>query len=202
MSLKIENTHVDNVARAVYAMRNAKNSWDRSDSPSTYGNILGANDLHLAQTLANAGADHGKFLRMIDVTCDITAPAFWIAEHDTYKVATVRSSCSFMHKGASKPFELDDFIIESDEEKAVLLQLIEVLNGWRDKYIETNDFQYFRMIRGMLPHGYKIHYTWHTNYAVLRNIYHARKDHRLSEWHEFCAWIETLPYARELILGE
>lgn len=201
--LKIENVHVDNIVRAVYAARNAKNSWSRSDSLSLTDNTLGPNDLQLAKTLANAGSDHGKFLRMIDVTCDITAPMYWIAEHDTYKVGTVRNSCSFMHKGVSKPFELADFTIEhnADEEKA-LANIVEILNCWRNKYLETKDFEYFRMIRQTLPQGYNIRYTWQANYAVLKNIYHARKDHRLSEWNEFCAWIKTLPYAKELIIGE
>ena len=201
--LKIENVHVDNIVRAVYAARNAKNSWSRSDSLSLPDNTLGPNDLQLAKTLANAGSDHGKFLRMIDVTCDITAPMYWIAEHDTYKVGTVRNSCSFMHKGVSKPFELADFTIEhnADEEKA-LANIVEILNCWRNKYLETKDFEYFRMIRQTLPQGYNIRYTWQANYAVLKNIYHARKDHRLSEWNEFCAWIKTLPYAKELIIGE
>jgi len=201
--LKIENVHVDNIVRAVYAARNAKNSWSRSDSLSLPDNTLGPNDLQLAKTLANAGSDHGKFLRMINVTCDITAPMYWIAEHDTYKVGTVRNSCSFMHKGVSKPFELADFTIEhnADEEKA-LANIVEILNCWRNKYLETKDFEYFRMIRQTLPQGYNIRYTWQANYAVLKNIYHARKDHRLSEWNEFCAWIKTLPYAKELIIGE
>lgn len=201
--LKIENVHVDNIVRAVYAARNAKNSWSRSDSLRLPDNTLGPNDLQLAKTLANAGSDHGKFLRMINVTCDIIAPMYWVAEHDTYKVGTVRNSCSFMHKGVSKQFELADFTIEhnADEERA-LADIVDILNCWRNKYLETKDFEYFRMIRQILPQGYNIRYTWQANYAVLKNIYHARKDHRLSEWHEFCAWIETLPYAKELIIGE
>lgn len=410
--LKIENVHVDNIVRAVYAARNAKNSWSRSDSLSFPNDTLGPNDIQLAKTLANAGSDHGKFLRMINVTCDIVAPLYVWAEIDTYKVGTVRNSCSFMHKGVSKSFEINDFSVqderiyyllnsietksyeliypyETDEfriyelnngrkykvfrngkvvsceftytdnygtgrtrtfeerevkpsvtkhggyyelnlggrngEKWLLHRLvatvwrdnpnnyktvnhingnkgdnsvenlewcsladnirdgydkglydknklhlsynswknghyvvspltkskikydykqglsraelsekynltqktvdnilyikpceneelftdtfmwekvIEHLNQLRELYLETKDESIFFAIRQFLPQGYMVRATWQANYAVLRNIYHARKNHRLSEWHEFCAWIETLPYAKELIIGE
>lgn len=196
----IENTHVDNIVRAVYSARNAMNSWDKSDS-DWETDTLGKNDLNLARRLSKAGPDHGKFLRMINVTCDITAPLYWVAEHDTYKVATVRNSCSFMHKGVSKPFELSDFTIEHGCESEVL-KIIDTLNYLRDLYLQSKDFKYFRMIRQLLPQGYNVRYTWQANYQVLQNIYHARKNHRLPEWHDFCKWIETLPYFKEICIEQ
>lgn len=201
--IKIENTHVDNIARAVYSARNAMNSWDKSDS-DIYRDTLGEKDLTLAKKLVKAGTDHSKFMRMINVTCDITAPLYWIAEHDTYKVGTTRNSCSFMHKGLSKPFSLKDFSlvelpeVERDCIKYGLNDTIMNLNALRDIYLETKDENVFALIRQMLPSGYNQTYTWQANYQVLRNIYHSRKNHRLKEWRVFCRWIETLPYS-ELI---
>ena len=197
--IKIENTHVDNIVRAVYSARNAMNSWDKSDS-DWETNTLGKADLDLAKRLSKAGNDHAKYLRMINVTCDITAPLYWIAEHDTYKVSTVRNSCSFMHKGISKPFEINDFTIEHGCESEIL-KIIDTLNYLRNLYIESKDFKFFRMIRQLLPHGYNVRYTWYANYQVLKNIYFARRGHRLSEWQTFCEWIETLPYFKEIVLG-
>ena len=194
----IENTHVDNILRAVYSARNAMNSWDKSDS-DWETDTLGKNDLNLARRLAKAGPDHGKFLRMINVTCDIVAPLYWVAEHDTYKISTVRNSCSFMHKGVSKPFEISDFTIEN-ECKSEMFKIIDTLNYLRDLYLESKDFKYFRMIRQILPQGYNIRYTWQANYQVLINIYNSRKNHKLEEWHTFCDWIENLPYFKEICL--
>ena len=421
--IKIDNTEVIGWEPAIRSMRNPKNSWDRSDSYHNYHEmvdgeddicdyVLGANDLKLATTLANAGTEHGKFLRMINVYVDITAPLYWISEHDTYKIGTVRNSCSFMHKGVSKPFQITDFSVyddriyeilspltskeykikfpyETDEFKIYTTELgrhykifkngkvvsmpftytdnygsgrtrkfeerelsyyqrkdgyfyvhlggrndlekwqlhrliaymwidnpnnletvnhidgdkgnncvenlewvslaenikkgydcglydnvkslhcsyikwkngfsnvdpltksyirslkgkvsrdelckiynltykqlnmlldgktceyndlfiscymwektIDELNRLRDNYLQTNDDTIFFAIRQLLPQGYNVRYTWSCNYAVLRNIYHQRRDHRLPEWHTFCDWIETLPYAKELIIGE
>lgn len=195
--IKIENTHVDNIVRAVYSARNAMNSWDKSDS-NWETDTLGKADLDLAKRLSKAGNDHAKYLRMINVTCDITAPIYWIGEHDTYKVSTVRNSCSFMHKGVSKPFEIDDFTIERGCESEIL-KIIDILNYLRNLYLESKDFKFFRMIRQLLPQGYNVKYTWHANYQVLKNIYFARRGHRLEEWHTFCDWVEGLPYS-ELII--
>lgn len=195
--IKIENTHVDNIVRAVYSARNAMNSWDKSDS-DWETDTLGKADLDLAKRLSKAGNDHAKYLRMINVTCDITAPIYWISEHDTYKVSTVRNSCSFMHKGISKPFEIDDFTIEDGCESEIL-KIIDILNYLRNLYLESKDFKFFRMIRQLLPQGYNVKYTWHANYQVLKNIYFARRGHRLEEWHTFCDWVEGLPYS-ELII--
>lgn len=209
--IKIENTHIDNIARAVYSARNAMNSWDKSDS-DIENDVLGEKDLALAKKLVKAGTDHSKFMRMINVTCDITAPLYWIAEHDTYKVGTTRNSCSFMHKGLSKPFDLEDFsfsiydiddcILNEDEkgsmERYIYGGIIESLNVLRELYINTKDEGIFALIRQLLPSGYNQRYTWQANYQVLRNIYHSRRFHRLQEWRDFCSWIETLPYS-ELI---
>lgn len=209
--IKIENTHIDNIARAVYSARNAMNSWDKSDS-DIENDVLGEKDLALAKKLVKAGTDHSKFMRMINVTCDITAPLYWIAEHDTYKVGTTRNSCSFMHKGLSKPFDLEDFsfsiydiddcILNEDEkgsmERYIYGGIIESLNVLRELYIKTKDEGIFALIRQLLPSGYNQRYTWQANYQVLRNIYHSRRFHRLKEWRDFCSWIETLPYS-ELI---
>ena len=208
--IKIENTETFGWQAAIRGLRNPKNSWDKSDSyfvrgcDMGCGFLLGENDKKLAQTLADAGNDHGKFLRMITVTCDITAPTYWIAEHDTYKVGTVRNSCSFMHKGVARPFSLSDFSFDKDDTEIMTI-IVNKLNALRDEYLEAGnnamkDAIFFR-IRQLLPSGYNQRYTWQANYAVLRNIYHARKNHRLTEWHDFCKWIERLPYS-ELITGE
>lgn len=204
--LLIENTEVFGWEAAIRGMRSPMNSWNKSDSfefpPDENGSPwIGKNDLKLMKSLAKAGPDHGKFLRMINVTCDITAPLYWVAEHDTYKVATVRNSCSFMHKGVSKPFELSDFTIEHGCESEVL-KIIDTLNYLRDLYLQSKDFKYFRMIRQLLPQGYNVRYTWQANYQVLQNIYHARKNHRLPEWHDFCNWIKTLPYFKEICIEQ
>lgn len=204
--LLIENTEVFGWEAAIRGMRSPMNSWNKSDSfefpPDENGSPwIGKNDLKLMKSLAKAGPDHGKFLRMINVTCDITAPVYMWAEIDTYKVSTVRNSCSFMHKGVSKPFELNDFTIEHGCESE-MLKIIETLNYLRNLYLESKDFKYFRMIRQLLPQGYLVKATWQANYQVLKNIYYARKNHRLPEWHTFCDWIETLPYFKEICIDK
>mgnify|MGYP001771280657 FL=1 len=205
---------------AVRGMRNPKNSWNRSDSIFDEGYIeLGENDLELMLTLANAGPDHGKFLRMIGVSCDITGPLYWWKEMDTYKVGTVADSCSTMHKIAAKEFELSDFSNEhlTDHCLMALSFIVDMLNNQRSLYltwdsIPTDQRELFdpnihckkdvwwQMIQ-LLPSSYNQKRTWTANYAVLRNIYRARKDHKLDEWHMFCDWIKLLPYS-ELITGE
>lgn len=198
MSIKIENIETYGWEAAVRGCRNPKNSWLRSDSTFEGGvPHLGENDIKLLSTLAHAGDDHGKFLRMITVTMDITAPIYWVAEHDTYKVGTVRNSCSFMHKGVSKPFSVSDFSI--DDPLPIDEEIVKVLNELRDKYLETKDERIFRRIRQLLPQGYNIRYTWQANYQVIKNIYYARRNHRLPEWHTLCAEFEKLPYFKELI---
>ena len=220
--IKIENTDVYGFEAAIRGCRNPLNSWSRSDSFSCEkyfnydtGNCLGCpveypcdsqcnfhigiNDLKLMRNLAKAGNDHAKFERMINVTCDITAPVYIWAEIDTYKIATVRNSCSFMHKGVSKPFELSDFSIESGNEEK-FIPIIKQLNELRDEYLKTKDDSIFYVIRQLLPQGYNVRATWQANYQVLWNIYNARKNHRLPEWHEFCKWCESLPWFKEIFL--
>lgn len=217
--IKIENVDVYGWEAAIRGMRNAKNSWEKSDSgwewveddnqinPDDPGMVfvVGENDLKLMQTLANAGSDHGKFLRMINVTLDITAPLYWWKEYDTYKVGTVANSCSTMHKIHAKEFTLDDFSCEHLESYWLynLKETIRLLNDARDAWNRcgTDDKKewWWQMIQ-LLPSSYNQRRTVQLNYAVLRNIYPARKNHKLNEWVDFCKWIETLPYS-ELITG-
>lgn len=223
--IKIENVETCGWDAAIRGMRNPKNSWSKSDSwwSSPYENgtdaplfIVGENDLKLASALANSGPDDGKFLRMIHVQLDVTAPLYWWKEATTYKVGTVTNSCSTMHKIHAKEFELDDFshehIINSVGMGAqeievrispmqALLTTIECLNSYRELYLETKDKKYWWQMIQLLPSSYNQRRTWDLNYAVLRNIYHARKTHKLDEWRELCAWIKTLPYS-ELITGK
>ena len=199
----IENTEVAMWKTAIRGMRNPKNSWDRMDSDFSDPEhpILGPNDLKLAKTLISGGPVHRKFLRMITVGCDIIGPAYWVPEFDTYKVGTVRDSCSFMHKGVAKPFEMSDFLIENLDgaETESLSRVIDELNWARGMYLQTNDMKWFRYIRQILPHAYKIKFTWTANYEILMNIYQWRHNHRLAEWHDFCHWIEGLPYMMEFL---
>lgn len=206
--IKIENTHVDNIVRAVYSARNAMNSWNKSDSDLNT-DILGKNDLELAKKLSKAGNDHAKFLRMINVTCDITAPLYWYKEYDTYKVGTTANSCSTMHKIQAKEFTLDDFshehlIVDEDTSTnyiGVLDFVIDSLNRARIKYLETKNKDYWWQMIQLLPSSYNQRRTVQLNYQVLKSMYFARKDHKLDEWHTFCDWIETLPYFKEICLG-
>ena len=250
--LKIENTEVIGWEHAIRGMRNPKNSWVKSDSGvcATHGPahcadcvytdchaddveigtkyILGPNDLTLMTTLRNAGTDHRKFMRMITVYLDITAPLYWWKEFDTYKVGTVANSCSTMHKIADKEFTLADFSCEHldrepyhrnwiesvivDEDITsphkvwmtpfdVLRCTIEMLNAYRENYLETKDKQDWWQMIQLLPSSYNQRRTVMLNYEVLANIYKSRRNHKLDEWHTFCDWIESLPYS-ELITGE
>lgn len=208
--IKIDNTETGMWATAFRGMRNPKNSWDKSDSDFTDGKIeIGKNDLKLAKTLATAGTDHGKFLRFITVGCDITAPLYWWKEYDTYKVGTVANSCSTMHKIHEKEFTLQDFSTEhignvpncDPMYYGALECVIMALNEARHCFLDTGDKSYWWQMIQLLPSSYNQKRTVLLNYAVLRNMYHARKDHKLDEWHDFCAWVETLPYAKELIIS-
>lgn len=210
--IKIENVDVYGWDAAIRGARNPMNSWDKSDSSYRPGedyscNIkLGPNDLRLLRNLANAGPDHGKFLRMITVTMDITAPLYWWKEFDTYKVGTVANSCSTMHKIHAKEFTLEDFSHDhlSNDKNAglgVLLTVIEALNFNREIYLRSKDKSFWWNMIQLLPSSYNQRRTIVLNYAVLRAMYHARKHHKLDEWREFCEFIETLPYS-ELITGE
>lgn len=224
--IRIENTGVYGFEAAIRGMRNPMNSWDKSDShvcacadgyldcpmvlnddepakecdPDKYNFCVGEKDFCLMKKLAAAGTDHGKFLRMITVTADITAPLYWYKEYDTYKVGTVANSCSTMHKIADKEFTLDDFSHEYLNEKSLYMlnDTIQYLNAVREAFIETKDKHYWWQMIQLLPSSYNQRRTVQLNYAVLKNIYHARKGHKLDEWNQFCQWIEGLPYS-ELI---
>lgn len=202
--LKIKNVETYGWGAAIRGMRNPKNSWAKSDTIFDGDKwCMGDNDLKLMTTLANAGTDHGKFLRMITVTLDITAPLYWWKEFDTYKVGTVANSCSTMHKIADKEFTLDDFSHEQmhDAFRADLQRLVELLNIARNKFLETGDKRFWWDMIQLLPSSYNQRRTVMLNYAVLKNMYHARLAHKLNEWVEFCSWITTLPYS-ELITGK
>ena len=232
--IKIENTEVFGWEAAIRGMRNPMNSWHLSDS---YWGLLedespinpsdeifffvGENDLKLMRNLAKAGSDHAKYLRMINVTVDITAPLYWWKEFDTYKVGTVANSCSTMHKIHDKEFELDDFshehlisdwIGDNVESFAfdgignpiapmdVLNIIIHSLNVNREAFLKTKDKKYWWQMIQLLPSSYNQKRTVQLNYQVLLNMYRARKNHKLDEWREFCKWIETLPYFKEVLL--
>ena len=194
-----------NIENAIRGARNPMNSWSKMDSEyDAEGNyILGENDLDLARRLAHAGSDHRKFIRQIFVSVDITAPLYWWKEFDTYKVGTVANSCSTMHKIHTKAFERDDFSHDRLDESGLnmLDALIDYLEEERQKFNEdkTNRQSWHNMIQ-MLPSSYNQMRTVTLNYENLINIYYARKYHKLAEWHTLCEWIESLPYARDIIL--
>ena len=203
--IKLERTSVMNLENAIRGARNPMNSWAKMDSSyDEYGNyVLGANDLDLARRLATAGSDHRKFLRMIFVSVDITAPLYWWKEFDTYKVGTVANSCSTMHKIHAKPIEREDFSCDRLDEGglAALDALVAYLEGERQKFCaDKTDRQSWHNIIQLLPSSYNQMRTVTLNYENLINMYYARKTHKLAEWHTLCEWIESLPYAKELIL--
>lgn len=214
--IKIKNTDIYGFEAAIRGMRNPWNSWEKSDSYSTYIEdehtlqrapfefFVGENDLTLMKKLVSAGTDHSKFMRMIYVTCDITAPMFWWSEYDTYKVGTVRNSCSKMHTIHITPFDIGDFTHEGcDKIPAAIDTLMYVVGECeylRKLYNDTKQKKYWRAIIELLPESFNMRATVQLNYAVLQNIYHSRKNHPLDEWRDFCRWIETLPYS-ELITG-
>ena len=201
--LKTERTSVMNLEEAIRGMRNPLNSWDRSDSCYTEdGYMLGEDDLRLAAKLARAGSDHRKFLRQILVSVDITAPLYWWKEFDTYKVGTVANSCSTMHKIHAKAFERDDFSHDRLDEGglALLDATVAYLEAERQKFIANKeDRQPWHNMIQMLPSSYNQMRTVTLNYENLINIYYARRNHKLAEWHTLCDWILSLPYAKELI---
>lgn len=202
--IKIEKVETHGWEAAIRGMRNPMDSWDKSDSRCE-GNahVIGKNDFKLMQQLASAGSDHGKFMRMIVVYMDITAPLYFLKEFDTYKIGTVANSCSTMHKLHDKELTLDDFSHEhlTDGQRRGLQLTVEHLNVLRDSYKMTNDKEYWYQLIQLLPSSYNQKRTVMLNYEVLKNIYHARKNHKLDEWHDFCNRIERLPYS-QLITGE
>lgn len=208
--LKIENTVVSGWEAAIRGMRNPMNSWEQSDSyfnPRTEDELVGEKDLDLMKRLAKAGSDHRKFMRMINVTTDITGPLYWWKEYDTYKVGTVADSCSTMHKIHAKEFELEDFSHEhlfDDEDNYIcpvrtLRGVIDELNYYRKKYLETKDKSYWWQMIQLLPSSYNQRRTVQLNYEVLRNMVGSRSGHKLDEWHILCDWAKELPYAEGLI---
>ena len=204
--LTLKNTSVMNFENAIRGARNPMNSWGRMDSHTEPdGNfVFGPNDLDLAMRLAKAGSDHRKYLRMIFISVDVTAPLYWWKEYDTYKVATVANSTSTMHKIHSKPFSMDDFSCDhmTDGTKKFMETIVAELENIRLRFKETKSKDdWYDMIQ-LLPSSYNQMRTCTFNYETLINIYRARKNHKLSEWHTFCDWIETLPYAEQLITFE
>ena len=181
--------------------------WDSSlldkDGPYEHRFYFGPKDLKLAQSLVRAGTDEAKFLRQIFISVDITAPLYWWKEMDTYKVGTVANSTSTMHKLSSRPIEINDFSFDKEFHDYPMIQnIVRDCEFLRQKYIETKDKTYWRALIQLLPESYNQTRTWTANYAVLRNIYFARRNHKLTEWREFCQWIEILPWAKELICLE
>lgn len=194
--IKFENTEVCGIGHAIRGMRNAMNSWDKSDSyiDERYNTVhIGENDKSLMQRLFNAGTDHRKYLRMITVYADITAPLYWWKEYDTYKVGTVANSCSTMHTIHKRDLTIDDFSINNNQ-AGYYVDIIIDLNALRKKYCKTKDIETFRTLIGLLPSSYNQKRTVMLNYEVLANIYKSRQGHKLKEWHEFIEWIEGLPY--------
>ena len=224
--IKIENTEIVGWEAAIRGMRNPLNSWEKSDSkwysigiptsnPAAINDkylsqkyCIGDNDLDLMKRLRNAGTDHRKFMRMITVYVDITAPLYWWKEFDTYKVGTVANSCSTMHKIHAKEFTLEDFSCEHlfdtpesefNDSMDVLKEVIDILNLYRDHFVKNpHRKDYWWQLIQLLPSSYNQRRTVMLNYEVLANIYKSRRNHKLDEWHVFCEWIENLPYS-ELI---
>ena len=219
--IKITDTEVVGWEHAIRGMRNPMNSWDKSDSEfcilgspdyeesiavdydCEWTTYIGPNDQNLMKRLRNAGTDHRKFMRMLVVYVDITAPLYWWKEFDTYKIATVANSCSTMHTIHKKEFTLEDFSCEHlmGESIALLKDIVKDLNECRKWYLDTKDKNYWWQMIQLLPSSYNQKRTVMLNYEVLANMYKSRKDHKLDEWHTFCDWIRELPYS-ELITGK
>ena len=226
--LKIKNAEVVGWEHAIRGMRNPMNSWEKSDSrvvdcdgecascdayelvsddlcmvPLGEHVVIGSNDRELMTKLAKAGTDHRKFMRMISVYLDITAPLYWWKEFDTYKVGTVANSCSTMHKIAEKEFTLEDFSHEHlvGIAKDDLNGTLAVLNHFRKFYLKTKEKSFWWQMIQLLPSSYNQKRTVMLNYEVLANIYKSRRNHKLDEWHTLCDWIETLP-SSEIITGK
>lgn len=206
--IELERTDVMNIENAIRGMRNPMNSWDKSDSVFTmdpYYFTVGPNDLSLAQRLCNAGSDHRKFLRQIFVSVDITAPLYFWKEYDTYKVGTTANSTSTMHKIHAKEFEIGDFSCERmlpSTKQLLWLSIIPELNDLRDNFNKTKDKDVWYAMIQLLPSSYNQMRTCTMTYENLRNMYHSRKKHKLDEWVQFTEWIKSLPYSKELIIGE
>ena len=202
--LKIERSSVMNLDNAIRGARNPMNSWGKSDSYYDEDGkfVLGPVDIDFGHRLAVSGSDHRKFLRQVFVSVDITAPLYWWKEFDTYKVGTVANSCSTMHKIHAKAFDRDDFSHDRLDEGglALLDATIAYLEAERQKFLANKeDRQPWHNMIQMLPSSYNQMRTVTLNYENLINIYYARRNHKLAEWHTLCDWILTLPCAREWI---
>ena len=228
--IKVENVETFGWESAIRGMRNPLNSWEKSDSDCITCCLerkdadcadcklyIGPADLKLMKNLARAGSDHAKYLRMINVSMDITAPLYWWKEFDTYKVGTVANSCSTMHKIHAKEFTLDDFshehlidgmeiIDENDDMEyyenptTCLKYTIRVLNFYRNKFLETKDKKYWWQMIQLLPSSYNQRRTVQMNYQVCWNMYQARQGHKLDEWRQLCTQFEALPYFADIFL--
>ena len=205
--IKIENVDVFGWEAAIRGMRNPMNSWNKGDtnwqkyySSKDINRCIGDNDLKLMKSLSKAGNDHAKFLRMINVTLDITAPLYWWKEADTYRVGKEQNSCSTMHKIHAKEFALDDFSHEHLQISAmeVFVEVIYWLNEYRDRYLTSKDKDDWWQMIQLLPSSYNQKRTVQLNYAVLKNMYFSRRNHKLDEWKTFCDWCEKLPYFKEI----
>lgn len=210
--IKFEYTQIHGWSAAIRGMRNPMNSWGKSDTIlDDFGLVeIGENDLRLMKQLVKAGTDHSKFMRMITVTVDITAPLYWWKEFDTYKVGTVRNSCSTMHKIQEKEFTIDDFSHEHLLDDSfdiyapmnVLDTTIVALNFHREQFNKTKEKTHWYQMIQLLPSSYNQRATVQINYAVLRNMYHSRKNHKLDEWSQgFTKWVESLPYSELITEG-
>lgn len=205
--LKVENvvTPSEEQWRAVvYGVRNPYASWEKSDSEWIDGFLsIGDADKKLMKKLSLAGDDHGKFMRMLPVICDITAPLTWWKQCDQYKIGTVTDSESTMHCIQKEEFNINMFEHEDidDETLSLMLDVVDELNRCRNLYNETLDLKYWNSMINLLPESYMQRRTWSGNYQVLKNIYFARRNHKLGDWHTFCDWIKTLPLS-DLITGE
>lgn len=213
--IKIENIETFNFKGAFRGLRNPLNSWEKSNSyTDAFGKyVVGNKDLELAQRTINAGTDESKFMRQIFVSMDIIAPLYWWKEADTYKIATVSNSCSTMHKIASSEITEENYSFDPEPDKPLTdlltddyIRILDIKNRaiedveWlRKKYNETKDKRYWRLLIQINPDGWLQKRTWTGNYQNLRNIYFARKNHKLIEWRQFCQMIEQLPYGKELI---
>lgn len=203
--LKIEKTRVNGMNVAIRGMRNPLESWDKSDSGFHYGDNydVGSSDRALMRKLVLAGTDHAKFMRFITATCDVIAPLYWWKEADTYRMGVEKNSCSTMHCIHRKPFKIEDFSAEniSDRYIPAFEETINALNDARSMYLETGDNAFWRDMIQLLPSSYNQRRTCQFSYQALRNIYFARRNHKLTEWHTFCDWIRGLPLA-DIITAE
>lgn len=201
--IKVENGSVSGFDGALRGMRNPLNSWDRSDSFSGE-ELVGENDLKLMKKLFNGGSEHRKYMRMMHIQMDITAPLYWWKEYDTYKVGTVANSCSTMHKIHAKEFELDDFSYEhlNSINREILLTIIEGLNADRSAYLRTKDKQYWWQLIQLLPSSYNQRRTVDFNYETAVTMIRQRTGHKLNEWNDFVKVLHELPYMEDIINGE